>query len=284
MRVGPLAIIAAVAIAIALGAHFNASAAGSAHHPARHVPSPQPSVIEHAQVRPLCSALVHHIAPAIAMMTQNDATIARSPGLLTRYERDLDNENQEGDPGDTAARDMTLEHLEALVGPLANNVNAINSELSNTQTFAQHPSNSDERELDALRDQLLKALATQAVALDIINGYVQTQRLADMQHEGLQGAEINSIQNSDTTVHAQQPTPNPLLVDPNQAGIQQSPYEMDPLDVPGITGSVGNTPLSRLVDAMQWLRRETTRRENIASSTIIRAARSCAPRVAPSSH
>ncbi len=286
MRRSLLVLVMFAAAFVALPSH--APAANPTPKP-RHTPkvkaTPTPirmPVIYHTEVSPLCAALAQHIKPLIGLMLENDRTISQSPPLLQRYNRDLDNLTQTGDPESTAERDLTLYHLEQLVGPLANNVIAMQRELEDPTVFPPHPTTDEQRQLDEMRDQLLKALATQAVALDIVNGYVQTQQLAQMQSEGLHGADINAITGSSTTYTPPVTTPNPMLVDPNQAGLQQNPYEMDPLAVPGITGSVGNTPLSRLIAALQWIRAETQRRENDAARTILHANSACLPRPAAS--
>ncbi|HEY9085790.1 MAG TPA: hypothetical protein VIN40_07640 [Candidatus Tyrphobacter sp.] len=250
-----------------------------------HTPIPLP-VIYHAEVSPLCAALAHHIKPVIGMMLQNDRTIAQSPPLLHRYNAALDNETRSGESQNTGERDLTLYHLEQLVGPLARNVLAMQKELQDPAAFPPNPTTDETRQLDRMRSDLLKALATQAVALDIVNGYVQTQQLAQMQNEGLHGANLNAITQHETTYSPPATTPNPMLVDPNQAGLAPNPYTMDPLAVPGIAGSVGNTPLSRLIDALQWVRAETQRRENIAAQSILHANGACAsrPAASPSPH
>src|SRR5580704_664812 len=51
----------------------------------RSTPPPQ---IYHVITRPLCSELHQHIAPAIAMMLQNDTSIKKGPELFSRYNRD----------------------------------------------------------------------------------------------------------------------------------------------------------------------------------------------------
>jgi hypothetical protein len=280
MRARLFAVIAGIALVMALSSRVLPV------HAARPTPKPRPAptVIYHGTVRPLCSALRSHVKTVIGMMIQNDNTIARSPSLFSRYNRDLANIDQSGGASSPAERQLTLYHLEQLVTPLSTNVNAMQNELKNSSVFPANPQTDDEKQLDAMRDQMLQALATQAVALDIINGYVTTQQLADMQHEGLQGANIQAIQGSSTTYSPAPTTPNPLLVDPNAAGIAQNPYEMDPLDVPGITGAVGTTPVTRLVGALQWLRAETARREHLLERSLMQAVQTCEehPTVTPS--
>ncbi len=266
------------ALAAALSSHAPATTPGSkATHAAKHTPTPLP-VIYHTRTSELCSALVKHIKPILGMMEQNDATIAQSPPLFRRYMRDLDNRDPQSQSAGSAERDLTLYHLEQLVGPLAKNVLAIQRELEDPNVFPPNPTTDDQKKLDEMRDTLLKALATQAATLDLINGYVNTQQLAELQHEGTQGSNINAINGGDLAPGStpNPATPNPLLVDPSQvAGIAPNPYSIDPLSIPGVAGSVGDTPLSRLLDAIQWIRQETAQRERIAAQPIIRAATSC---------
>jgi hypothetical protein len=287
MRVRILAVLGFAALVAVLPPHAPANAPHPRPtHAAHQTPLPPP-VIYHGQASPLCDALARHIKPVIGMMMENDRTIAHSPPLFHRYDQDLANVNQSGSDADssTAERDLTLYHLEQLVGPLANNVLAMQRELEDPSVFPPNPQTDDQRRLDALRNELLKALATQAVSLDLINGYVQTQQLAQMQHEGLSGGNINAITQHDTTYSPNPATPDPLIAGHDQAGLSPNPYEIDPLSIPGIAGSVGNTPLSRLMAALQWVRQQTNERENIASHSIVEAANSCARRAAtPSPH
>lgn len=282
-------VVAIVAIAVALPSH--APATTSQHPTHARTPGPGPTIIYHGSVSPLCAALGQHIRTVVGMMIQNDRTIGQSPPLFAEYNRALAdvadvNGQNEPNPGSQAARDLTLYHLEQLVGPLANNVNAMQHELEDATVFPPNPRTDDERRLDQMRDELLKALAVQAVSLDIINGYVQTQQLAELQQEGTNGADINAITNPSQLSTPSAATPDPILHDQNSAGLSQNPYSFDPLAVPGITGSVGTTPVTRLIEAMHWLQQETTRRENIASQTIVHVASGCAARSAatPSPH
>ncbi len=59
-------------------------------------PTPPPQIY-HIVTRPLCAELHQHIAPAIGMMLQNDATIKKSPNLFKRY-----NDAALEDPNSTA--------------------------------------------------------------------------------------------------------------------------------------------------------------------------------------
>jgi hypothetical protein len=252
----------------------------------KHTPTPLP-VIYHAHTTALCSALSQHVKPVVGMMIENDRELAKSPPLFKRYNRDLDERDPQDQDAGVADRDLTLYHLEQLVGPTAKNVLAMERELEDPTVFPPNPKTADERLLDQMRDQLLKALAAQAATMDLVNGYVTTQQLAELQHEGTEGANINAINGGDLAPGATMAptTPNPLIVDQQQvAGLAPNPYTIDPLSIPGIAGSVGNTPVTRLLDAIQYVRQMTQQRENIAAQTIVEAARGCRPPATPAPH
>lgn len=249
-------------------------------------PTPLP-VIYHAHTTALCSALTQHVKPVIGMMIQNDRELSQSPPLFQRYNRDLDQRDPQDQDAGSAERDLTLYHLEQLVGPTAKNVIAIERELEDPSVFPPNPKTADEKLLDEMRDQLLKALAAQAATMDLVNGYVATQQLAELQHEGTEGANTNAITGGDQAPGSTiaPTTPNPLLVDQEQsAGLAPNPYSIDPLAIPGIAGSVGTTPVTRLLGAIQYVRQMTQQRENLAAQTIVQAARGCRGPATPAPH
>src|ERR1700722_2893974 len=167
-------------------------------------PSPAPSTtplqeIYHSYSSPLCSALRTRIAPAIAMIQQNDATIAKSNPLFKRYVSD-----SMGGELSKPSEDMTVVRLGNLVRPLVDNILATQKLLEDSTIFPDNPQTDDEKRRADLKAKALAALAAQQASLDIINGFVQTQQLAGMQHDGF--GFIGAITGSDMT-SAQRTTP-----------------------------------------------------------------------------
>ena len=78
--------------------------------------------------RPLCSALATKIRPAVALMIQNDATIAKSPPLFKDY-------IELSASGSNAGRNMAVMRLESLVTPLVQNSLAIQKLLDDPSVF-----------------------------------------------------------------------------------------------------------------------------------------------------
>ena len=249
----------------------NASAAGAAPTPApaTSVPTPPPEIY-HVISRPLCTALRKRIGPAVGMILQNDQTIKKGPPLFGDY-------NWAEGYGTDASRNLTLMRMSNLVGPLANNIIAIKNQLSDPELFPTHPQTADQQAAVDLKNKLLNALGPQETSLDIINGFVETQNLADLQHrdEGL----IKSMSQPDVNTIQGTATPGPFQ-NKDQAGIngaEPDPYFIDPAQVPGLT--LGYNTTTRLRDALQWTEKETATRETTAAQAMTTAIRSCGGQV-----
>ncbi len=255
-------------------------------------PTPPPQIYR-VVTRPLCSRLHQVIAPAIGMMLQNDTTIKRSPAFFKEYNdaalygNDASTSAQNspgGDPGastSNAAQNMALQRMENLIRPIANNIIAIQTALDSPQLTNSTGVEEDDRQVRAIRDKLLKALAAQNASLDIISGFVDTQQMADLQHAG--EGYISSIAQPDTNAKIATPGPNPLMENPNYAGLPPNPYSIDLATVPGLT--LGYNPVTRLIDALHWTIDATETRENDAAKLVMTSAALCAnamPSPAPS--
>jgi hypothetical protein len=247
--------------------------------------TPPPEII-HVYSRPLCSALKGTIAPAIGMMMQNDQTIAKSPPLFQDYVKAaFENQGSAADEGASPAQNLAVLRLENLVTPLVNNILAIQKQLEDPSVFAKVPRTDDDEQLAKLKAQMLEALASQQAALDIINGFVDTQQLSAMQHEGfgyiasITGSDVRGQSAPSGTLAAQlESTPDstkPQLFDnlAIDAGLAPNPYEIDLARIPGL--ALGYNPVSRLKEGVEWTQREGKARENALSKTIIATAREC---------
>jgi hypothetical protein len=248
-------------------------------------PTPPPQIY-HIVTRPLCSELHSHVAPAIGMMLQNDATIKKSPELFKQYNAaalygDASTSGEHnpvaGDPGGVSnpSQNMALQGMENLIRPIANNIIAIQTMLDSPQLMNGTGQPDDDKRLQDIRDKLLKALAAQNASLDIISGFVDTQQMADLQHvdEGY----ISSISKPDVN-GASSATPgplNPLESNPNYAGLPPNPYDIDLATVPGLT--LGYNPVTRLLDALHWTIEATATRENDAAKAVMTSASLCSP-------
>jgi hypothetical protein len=269
--------------------------AGSLATPAPTSVVTPPPQIYHIVTRPLCSELHEHIAPAIAMILQNDQTIKKGPDLFSLYNKaalygtDNSASNDNGAHGGapmtgesangtmTPSQSMALLGMENLVSPIANNIIAVQKLLDSPALTNGTGIPDDDKRLQDIREKLLKALATQNAALDIINGFVATQQMGDLQHAGQEY--ISAIDQPDKQQTSATPGPNPLLQDPNQAGLPPNPYDLNLANVPGLT--LGYNPVTRLLEALHWTIDQTGTRENDAAKAVMSSAAVCAAGAPP---
>jgi hypothetical protein len=270
-----------LAIVLAVGITGPASAATA---PAPTPTPPNLPEIYHTVSRPLCSALATTIRPVIGMLVQNDATIAKSPPLFGDYIK-------MSAAGSDSGRDMSIHRLNNLVTPLVQNTLAIQKLLEDPSIFPPKPQSDDDKRLLDLKAQLLKTLATQQASLDIINGFVDTQQLGEMQHEGfgyLRAITGQSSAPGETTqtdmnqmpqtlpaggVENSSQTPQAFDDLVLQAGLQPNQYEIDPTKIPGL--AVGYNQIGKLKDGLEWTQDESKKAEAPLSQSVVNAARIC---------
>jgi len=268
-----------------LGASFLACIASAPAAPnASPAPVPTrtaPPEIYHTVVHPVCSALSTKIRPAIGMLLENDQLIGKSPAMFKEYGMAQFNQSD-------AQKNMTILHMEDLVTPLADNVLAIQKMLEDPSVFPPAARDQEDQRTLNLKNQLLESLADQQAALDIINGFVETQQLADMQHEGfgyiyaISGEGQNRNTGGVDPLHNIAPTADPLHPQPFDdtvinAGLPTNPYEIDLTRVPGLT--LGYNPVKSLQEGVEWTQSEGQKHEATLAKSVVQTVRLCGGQV-----
>jgi hypothetical protein len=264
-----------VAFAIAFAGLLPVPARSDGSSPlASGTPPPQ---IYHIVTTALCARLHDSIRPAVAMVLQNDQRIAKGPPLFKKYARAA----FEGGPAtgttsgdsinvDSPGTNMALQQMSYLVLPTAHNLIAAQTLLDDVKLLAPTGNPADDATLAQIKKQLLETIAFQSASLDLINGFVQTQQMGNLQHAGEEYlAQINGSDEASQPISA---TPNPWQ-DPNTPGITQNPYSLDTSMIPGL--AVGYNPLTRIIDGLNWVQSETAKREDAAGKTISAALTQC---------
>jgi hypothetical protein len=238
-----------------------------------------PPQIYHVVTTALCARLHERVRPAVALILENDQKIAKSPALFKRYERgaltSLDVAGATPSVGDsiynqTPETSMALQQMSYLVLPTARNIITAQTLLDDAKLVDSTGNPSDDAKLAQIKQQLLETIAFQSASLDLINGFVQTQQMGELQHVGEEY--IGAIQGSDTTAQMVRETPNPWQ-DPNTPGLPPNPYALDVSQIPGL--AVGYNPLKSIMGGLQWLQTETQKREDIAGATIAAVVSQC---------
>ncbi len=246
-----------------------------------------PPEIYHVVTTALCARLHEKVRPAVAMILENDQKIDKAPPLFKRYQRGtlsaLDpalNPNGSSAPNTTDSiysqspeTNMALQQMSYLVLPIARNIIAAQTLLDDVKMVTPTGNPADDATLAKVRAQLLETIAYQNASLDIINGFVQTLQMGELQHVGEEY--LGAINGTDSTTPLVKPTPNQWQ-DPNTPGIPQNPYNLDVTAIPGL--AVGYNPLTKVMEGLTWLQSETGKRENDAGKTITAALSSCGTR------
>jgi len=257
-----------------------AFAAGS---PATAPTATSPPEIIHVITTPLCARLHARVRPAVAMILQNDVTIAKSLpefkaygiaafGSYDRAFGDYGPTSYDSINVDSPATRMALQRMSYLVSPIAQNLIASQKLLEDAALLAPTGNISDDRRLAALKQQLLETVADQSASLDLINGFVATQQMGDLQHAG--ETYLGAINGTGLATSIRGPaTPFPGIADPSDAGLPQNPYAVDPTAIPGL--GVGYNPLNRLVSGLKWVQAQTHEKENAAGAAVMSAITAC---------
>ena len=245
-------------------------------------PSPPPQIY-HVITTPFCARIHDKVRPAVSAILQNDAAIAKSVPLFKDYgvgafgsiERAFsDRDGPSGNDSinvDSPATEMALQKMSYLVSPIAQNLLAAQALLNDAAFNRSTGTPEDDAHLASIKKQLLESVAYQSASLDLINGFVQTQQMGDLQHAG--ETYLSAITGTELSKPiATAPPPGPLQ-DPNSPGIAENPYAVDLMAVPGLM--VGYNPLGRLVAGLQWVRSETDKREGAAAKSITAAMAAC---------
>lgn len=235
-----------------------------------------PPEIYHVVTSALCARLHEQVRPAVAMILENDQKIAKSPPLFKKYQRGvLTASNDTSGFGDsmynsTPETSMALQQMSYLVIPIARNLIAAQTMLDDPKLQSPTGSPDDDATLARVKAQLLQTVADQSASLDLINGFVQTLQMGEIQHAGEEY--LGAIQGSDLSEPLVKATPNQYQ-DPNTPGLSPNPYAFDVTTIPGL--AVGYNPLSKITDALQYLRDETGKHEDAAGKTIAAALSNC---------
>ena len=232
-------------------------------------PTPPPQIY-HVVTTQFCSRVHDIVRPAVALVLQNDERLAKGGPLFEQYRRGMLESGSNRLSDQTPQTEMTEQRMSYLVIPTAKNLISAQTLLDDPKLVAPTGNADDDAALALMRNQLLETVAFQSASLDLINGFVQTQQLGEMQHQGFEY--IKQIQGDDANNPIEQATPNPWQ-DPNTPGISPNPYSLDLTAIPGLV--MGYNPISSVIDGMHWLQTETGKREDAAGKTIMQAMSQC---------
>jgi hypothetical protein len=234
-------------------------------------PTPPPQIY-HVVTTALCARIHDHVRPAVAMVLENDQRIAKSVPLFNRYNRQILENGSDSINVSSASQDMTIQQMSYLVIPTARNLIAAQTLMDDPNFTAPTGNATEDATLADIKKQVLQTIAFQSASLDLINGFVQTQQLGEIQHAGEEY--LNEIQTAGGSEQPQAGSgPATQYQDPTNPGITQNPYSLDVSMIPGL--AIGYNPISHIIDGMEWLHVETAKREDGAGKIISAALAQC---------
>jgi len=233
--------------------------------------------IEHLHVSPLCTGLRQNIGPAIGKVLQNDNTIAQSRPLIRGYVK--------ASAGGGLSKDLQVARVERLITPLVKNTAAIEKLLDDPFVFPKRAISDADRQLLEIRTYLMQVVTQQKRALDVINGFVDTEQLGQMQAAGSEALkltethEIPGAQGGDSSATAAAAGPTPPPSEILNAGVSKLPeVGRDPaLQENGLV--VGHNPLDVFDNAIGQYQLMLQASEGQAAALVVKALPLCGGQV-----
>jgi hypothetical protein len=219
-------------------------------------PLPRPSalpIIGTTRTKPVCTAIRKAVKPALQSAMQNDAVYGGMRKKIYDYVlRDSDQ-----------VRDLRIVQMDSQVQTLVKSTDALEAALKDPSLVpAANARPQDAKSLRDLHESLGGVLAAQKVQLDVLSGFVETERARrfgtlDESQRGMQ----------QSTGQANGPTPAPIT-----GFLRDKDDVFASLQHPVATGMAGAMRLDRDLGDISA---ETTRRETVATRVIIAAAATC---------
>ncbi len=143
--------------------------------PATPTPSPLPE-IGRVRSTALCTTLRQNIAPTILGLMKNDEIIGAGHRAFSKMGSDAGGTS-------SAALDIDKLYLQQVETRLVHNLQVIDRMLGDAKRFPASPRSTDERDVNAMKAQLLAVADQQRKALDLVSGTLDTESLGQMQHD-----------------------------------------------------------------------------------------------------
>lgn len=234
-------------------------------------PIPRPTslpVIGTTRARPVCTAIRQAVAPAIAAAIKNDQTFS---GFKTNLYNYVVRETE-------STKDLRLMQMDHTVQEMVKSVDTLEKAIKSPGLDVPTTANPDDSStLKKLRGSLQGILAAQKVQLDAMSGFVETERmtrfgtLSESERSLANATSPDFNNNTNTSEYGPnpQPTSTPGFLR-DASDIFKTP-----------SGTISLDQARRLNNDLTDLQAVTAKRENIATSVIVPAARACSPSATP---
>lgn len=230
---------------------------------------PPLKTIVNARSTPLCTALRTKIGPAIAAILQGDAEIDGSKPIFEQIYRD------DVLVKSRARLDMDLLHLENLIGPIVQNLSEVQG-LLDDKDLATLKEPSDQRYVNNIKDELQAVIKKQQAALNVINGFFDTEQMGEVQTTSVDNPAWESV--FVAAPHSNTSRPSTLSYGANamlRAGLHHTRAEGYLPEFTPATASLGFDPYKPFREEVVSIRAEEDPIESAAAANVNAASQAC---------
>ncbi len=231
-------------------------------------PSPAPSplkTITHVRSSSFCTTLRQNVGRTVQALIQNNIAVDQTKTLFLKMARDNISGVNQG-----MVIDMDMNHLNPVIGEVAQNLETAQELLNDTHRFPTQPQTDDARRLLQIQHELRSIIDHQNQALNILSGtYYSYNGNRLLGHGDGMKAPIDPVKDT------------PIVIPPANGSAFQEPARATPAPVPVATpptvdlGLLGYTKFAQLFNNLTTYQWNEETLENHAAAIILQSSAEC---------
>jgi len=231
-------------------------------------PSPAPSplkTITHVRSSSFCTTLRQNVGRTVQALIQNNIAVDQTKTLFLKMARDNISGVNQG-----MVIDMDMNHLNPVIGEVAQNLETAQELLNDTHRFPTQPQTEDDRRLLQIQHELRSIIDHQNQALNILSGtYYSYNGNRLLGHGDGMKAPIDPVKDT------------PIVIPPANGSAFQEPARATPAPVPVATpptvdlGLLGYTKFAQLFNNLTTYQWNEETLENHAAAIILQSSAEC---------
>ncbi len=228
-------------------------------------PSPAPTplkTITHVRSSSFCTTLRQNIGHAVQALIQNNIAVDQTKTLFLKMARDKISSANVG-----MVIDMDMNHLNPMIGEIAQNLETAQALLNDTHRFPEQPQTEDDRRLLQMQQELRDIIDHQNQALNVLSGtYYSYNGNRLMGHGDGMKAPVDPLKDT------------PIVIPPAETSAFQMPAPSPgPAATPGTVdlGLLGFTKFAQLFNNLTTYQWNEEALENRAAAIILQSSAEC---------
>ena len=231
--------------------------------------SPLPT-IGHTHAKGFCDMVRENAAPSVLGLMKTDELVGAGHRAVAKMAQDQST-------GSSRMRDMDRVYMESVVAAMARNLKLLDALINDPNRFPKVPRTDDDRLAQELQQQLRDAREQQNVALNHLNGILETTDLNDAKRAVLD----QPINHATGPVDGATPLPTTGFMGEAALGGAPGPIP-DPRDRSQLMTLSGHTIWDQLESVIEVDQAHIAHAEQVLTPTVVAAATGCQGGAAPS--